>query len=226
MSQPAASTVAALSKPLPAPVPRARRWRLALERLSIYMPAVLMAMLALGSYWLLRSTPPAPEPVAERPPLHDPSDVMRRFSVRTHGPDGHLRTELLGQEARRFTDNGSMEVDQPRIRSFSPEGVLTTAQAARAWTNADQDEYLLQGAAVVVRNEALLPDGQRLERLEFQGEHLRILTKDERVISDQPVLLVRGGNRITAGNLDWSERDRVASLRGRVHAVLAGRKQP
>ena len=70
------------------------------------------------------------------------------------------------------------------------------------------------------------PDGQRLERLEFQGEHLRILTKEERVVSDQPVLLVRGRNRITAGSLDWSERDRVANLRGRVQAVLPGRQPP
>jgi hypothetical protein len=40
------------------------------------------------------------------------------------------------------------------------------------------------------------------------------------------VLLVRGRNRITAGSLDWSERDRVANLRGRVQAVLPGRQPP
>ena len=144
----------------------------------------------------------------------------------THGLDGQLKSELLGQEARRFEDNGSMEVDQPRMRWFSPQGVLTTAQADLARTNADRDDYLLRGHAVVVRNAAQLPDGQRLERLEFQGEHLRILTKEERVVSDQPVLLVRGRNRITAGSLDWSERDRVANLRGRVQAVLPGRQPP
>lgn len=225
MSQPASSATV-LARPSGNPVSRVRRWRLAVERLSIYMPAALMAMLALGSYWLLRSTPPAPEPVAERPLLHDPSDVMRRFSVRTHGLDGQLKSELLGQEARRFEDNGSMEVDQPRMRWFSPQGVLTTAQADLVRTNAERDDYLLRGHAVVVRNAAQLPDGQRLERLEFQGEHLRILTKEERVVSDQPVLLVRGRNRITAGSLDWSERDRVANLRGRVQAVLPGRQPP
>lgn len=166
MSQPASST-AVLARPSANPVSRARRWRLAVERLSIYMPAALMAMLALGSYWLLRSTPPAPEPVAERPLLHDPSDVMRRFSVRTHGLDGQLKSELLGQEARRFEDNGSMEVDQPRMRWFSPQGVLTTAQADLARTNADRDDYLLRGHADVV-------GGQRA------GHHIQICA-DSRV---------------------------------------------
>lgn len=222
MSQPASST-AVLERPSGNPVSRARRWQLAVERLSIYMPAALMAMLALGSYWLLRSTPPAPEPVAERPLLHDPSDVMRRFSVRTHGPDGRLTTEVQGQEARRFADDGSMEVDEARIRSFSPEGVLTTAQARRVWTNAAHDEYRLQGDAVVVRHEAVLPGGQVQERMEFQGEQLQVFTPDERVVSDAPVLLIRGRNRITANALDWTGRDRVANLRGRVRATLPGK---
>ena len=112
------------------------------------------------------------------------------------------------------------------MRWFSPQGVLTTAQADLARTNADRDDYLLRGHAVVVRNAAQLPDGQRLERLEFQGEHLRILTKEERVVSDQPVLLVRGRNRITAGSLDWSERDRVANLRGAYRPSCHGRQPP
>ena len=47
MSQPASSATV-LARPSANPVSRARRWRLAVERLSIYMPAALMAMLALG----------------------------------------------------------------------------------------------------------------------------------------------------------------------------------
>lgn len=209
-----------------APISRGRQWRLAVERLSIYAPVVLMGMLALGSYWLLRATPTTPESTPERAVAHDASDVMRRFSVRTYGPGGQLKTEVFGAEARRFSDDGSMEIDQARIRSFNPDGVLMTAKARRVWTNAGNEEYVLTGDAVVVREAATLPTGQRLDRLEFQGEHLHVFAKEQRVVSDQPVLLIRGNNQVRANQMDWSDKERVAHLTGQVRATLAGRPRP
>jgi lipopolysaccharide export system protein LptC len=113
-----------------------------------------------------------------------------------------------------------MEIDLARIRSFSPEGVLTTASAQRVWTNAAESEYILRGDAVVVRHETTLPSGTKLAPLEFRGDMLRILVDGHRVLSDQPVELLRGADRITANQLDYSDRERVAILTGRVRAQL------
>jgi hypothetical protein len=49
---------------------------------------------------------------------------------------------------------------------------------------------------------------------------LRILVDGHRVLSDQPVELLRGADRITANQLDYSDRERVAILTGRVRAQL------
>jgi hypothetical protein len=45
-------------------------------------------------------------------------------------------------------------------------------------------------------------------------------------VSEQPVVLIRGGNRITANQMDYTEqgRERVAVLTGRVRALLVGRQ--
>ena len=51
-----------------AAAPWGRQLRRGWDRLSIYLPVVLMGLLALGSYWLLRATPEPELPVAERPP--------------------------------------------------------------------------------------------------------------------------------------------------------------
>lgn len=185
------------------------------------MPVALMALLALGSYWLLRATPAATGTSAPRAVEHQPSDVMRGFAVRNHGPDGSLRSEVRGQEARRFIDDGSLEMDHARIRAISDAGVLTTAEADRVWTDADHTQYVLQGNAVVVRHAARLPPAQVLERLEFRGDHLQVFTHERRVVSEQPVLLIRGAHRITAQRLDWADTERVAQLTGRVRALLA-----
>ncbi len=205
---------------------RSHDWRQALERLSIYAPVVLMGLLALGSYWLQRATPATPLPTPERLVAHEASDVMRGFSVRTYGPGGALKTEMFGDEARRFSDDGSTEIDQARIRSFNPDGVLMTAQARRIWTDAANEQYVLTGDAVVVREAATLPAGQHLERLEFRGDHLHVFAKERRVVGKEPVLLIRGNNRVRANQMDWSENTGVANLSGQVHATLAAPKRP
>jgi lipopolysaccharide export system protein LptC len=203
-----------------------RRLWMGVERLSIYLPVLLMALLAAGSYWLLRATPTlqaAPEARVEK---HEPDSIMRRFSVRTYGPGGQLKSEVFGQEARHFADDGSMEIGQARIRSFSPEGVLTTASAHSVWTDATESEYILRGNAVVVRDEATLPSGKKLARLTFQGEFLRVKVDERRVLSDQPVELTRGVDRITANQLDYADREGVAQFTGRVRAQFAGPLTP
>lgn len=213
---------------LPLPASRRRRHVLlrTVERLSVYVPVFLMGLVALASYWLLRSTPEVSAPIAKAAPEHVPTDVMRRFAVRTYGPGGALRTEVFGQEARLFPDDGSMEIDQSRIRSIHPQGVVTTALSQHAWTNAAHDEFVLKGNAVVVREAISLPSGEQLDRLEFQGQHLHVYSAARRVVSEQPVVLIKGGNRITANQMDYTEhqRERVAVLTGRVRAWLVGRK--
>lgn len=196
------------------------------ERMTVYVPVLLMGLLALASYWLLRSTPEAPAPVVKAAPQHIPTDIMRRFAVRTYGPGGALKSEVFGQEARLYPDDGSMEIDHSRIRSINLQGVVTTALAQRAWSNAAHDEFVLKGNAVVVREAAVLPGGERLDRLEFQGQHLHVFSAARRLVSEQPVVLIRGGNRITANQMDYTEqgRERVAVLTGRVRAQLAGRQ--
>jgi lipopolysaccharide export system protein LptC len=193
----------------------ARSWRVAVERLTLYLPVLLMGMLALASYWLLRATPPSPGPATARTEVHHPHHVMRQFSVRTHGAGGALKTEVLGSEARLFPDDGSMEVDNPRVRSFSPDGVLTTLAGEHGWVNKAHDEFVLRRNARVVRQAATLPNGQQLSRLDTH-----------RVLSDEPVVLLRGADRLSGNRLDYNDEQRVAVLTGRVRAQLIARPQP
>lgn len=200
-------------------VPWGRQLRRGWDRLSIYLPVVLMGLLALGSYWLLRATPEPVLPVAERPPQHEPDYFMRGFAVLSFAPDGSLRSEVRGTEARHYPDTNSTEIDQARIRSQQPGSPLTTATAQRVTSNADQTEFVLRGNAVVVREAA----GANRPRLTFQGEHLQVLTDTRRVLSDKPVLLLRGRDQIQANSLDFQDNTGVALLQGRVVATLQAR---
>ena len=203
----------------PTPAPWGYRLRRGWDRLSIYLPIVLMGLLALGSYWLLRATPEPELTSIERPPQHEPDYFMRGFAVRSFAPDGGLRSDVRGAEARHYPDTDSTEIDQARIRTQPPGSTLTTARADRVTSNADQTEYVLRGNAVVVREAA----GANRPRLEFNGEHLRVLTGERRVTSEQPVVLLRGRDQIRANTLDFREATGVALLQGRVQATLQAR---
>jgi lipopolysaccharide export system protein LptC len=190
------------------------------ERLSLYLPVILMGVLALGTYWLVRSTPLLMAPGQEAPVLHEPDYFMHKFSVKSFDGTGRLKSEVLGADARHFPDTDTLEIDGVRIRSFSEEGHLTTATAKRALTNADASEVQLFGDARVVREPVTDKAGQLQPRLEFRGEFLHAFMDTERVKSHMPVELTRGNDRFTADAMDYDNLDRVMQLKGRVKGTL------
>lgn len=131
--------------------PRARWWSHAWDRLSIYLPVLLMGGLALASYWLIRLTPTPEPPAPPRPVSHEPDYFMRDFALRNFNAAGLLEHELKGQELRHYPDTGELEVDGARLLSLHPSGRVSTAQADRLTANANQTEYRLTGNVVLVR---------------------------------------------------------------------------
>lgn len=195
-------------------------WR-AWDRLSIYLPVILMGLMALGTYWLARNTPDFSMPGAQRPLTHDPDYFMRRFSVKNFDADGRLKSEVYGTEARHYPDTDTMEVDQPRVRAFNKDGVLTVATAQRALSNGDGSEVQLIGDAVVTR-ETQAPASA--PKLEIRGEFLHLFVQTERVRSHKPVVLKRGDDQFAADQLDYDNLDRVLEMRGRVRGQIAPRR--
>src|SRR5690606_2026312 len=114
-----------------------RGWLRTWDRVSVYLPVILMGLLALGTYWLARNTPAISPPAAAAAPTHDPDYFMRRFSVKSFDPTGRLKSEVQGVEARHYPDTDTLEIDQPHIRAYNPQGLLTVATARRALSNSD-----------------------------------------------------------------------------------------
>lgn len=194
--------------------------RLAWDRLSIYLPLVLMGVLLLGTYWLVRSTPLFEPDAPEETQRRDPDYMMERFSIKTFDGDGRLKSEVYGEQARHYPHTDTLEIDQVRIRSYNQRGFMTVATAKRALANNDATEVQLMGNARVVREATVDRSGAALPRVSFSGEFLHAFLNDERIKSHKPVELERGGDRITADSLDYSNFDQVMEMRGRVRGTL------
>ena len=95
-----------------------------LDTLSSYLSLLLMALLALGSWWLVKNTPIVEVPRTTAPPTHEPDYTMRRFQVQRFTQQGTLRAQIEGEELRHFPDTDTFEIDNPKVRTWSDDGKL------------------------------------------------------------------------------------------------------
>jgi len=205
-----------------APLSMVMRVRRVFDRLAVYLPLLLMGLMAMSTYWLVRNTPLMVEAEEEAPLRHVPDYYMRDFSVKVFAEDGRLKSEMVGIEGRHYPDTDTLEVDQPRIRVLGTEGRVTTAIAARGLINADGTEAQLFDKAVVVREANTSAQGVVTPRSELHSDFLHFFADTEQVRSHLPVLLVRGaGDRFTSQEgIDYDNLGRVMQLTGRVRGTL------
>jgi len=195
------------------------------DHMAVYLPIVLMGVMAMATYWLVRNTPLGSETELEAAPRHVPDYFMRDFSVKVFDAQGKLKSEVVGTEGRHYPDTDTLEIDQIRIRAYSAEGRLTTAQSARGLINADGSEAQLFGKAVIVREAIQTAQGITLPRSELRSEFLHLFANTEMVRTHLPVELMRGArDRFTAERMTYDNLDRTLLLSGRVRGSLAARQ--
>lgn len=190
------------------------------DQVSIYLPIVLMGALALGTYWLVRNSPVFSTQEAAKTAKHEVDYFMRRFTIKSFGETGQLKSEIDGVEGRHYPDSDTMEIDQPRILSISDAGRPVLSSGNRALSNGDGSEVQLFGNARVVREAVAGNDGKVLPRLEFQGEFLHAFANEELVKSHLPVTLIRGADQFTGNTFVYNNLTGIAELKGRVRGKL------
>jgi lipopolysaccharide export system protein LptC len=191
------------------------------DRFLLSLPVVLMSVLALGSYWLVRTTPPPLVPAQVVTATHTPDYFMEKFSVKSFDPQGSLHAEVMGAAARHYPDTRWIDIDAIALRSVDAKGRSSQASATRGRTNDEASEVQLIGKAVIVREAQRPAQLGSSPRMELRGELLQVLVKRELVRSPLPVELHYGAHHFTADALDYDNLTQVAQLTGRVRATLA-----
>jgi lipopolysaccharide export system protein LptC len=186
-----------------------------LDLVSAYLPLLMMALLASGTWWLVRNAPGVEAPQAAVAPRHEADYVMTTFVVQRFGSDGTLRTQIEGQRLRHFPDNDTIEVDDARIRAIGNDGVVTLANARKALANGDGSEVQLLGDAHIVR-----PAQGKEEQIEFRSDFLHAFRNIERVRSHLPVVVTQGRSVIRAQGMEYDNLARVVDLKGHTSATF------
>jgi len=196
-----------------------RLWQL----VSLYVPLVLVAVLAAGVYWLVENTPVPPQPAMDRSKRLDPDYFMRGVSLQKFHADGTPMARLWGDEARHYPSTGALEIDRPRVHAVGETGQVLVATAQSGHSNADYSELKLHGDARIVRQ----ADAGCLQwpRLELRSDFLHVYVNEQRVVTDRPAELLRDDARISANRLELDHRAGTARFDGKVRTHLPAQAQ-
>ena len=185
---------------------------------------MLMAVLALGSYWLVRTTPPIEATPAPALRSHTPDYLMYGFSIASFDTTGRLRSVVKGTQARHYPDTQWTEIDAIHIRSFDTQGRITNASALRGLTNEDGSEVQLLGNALVVRDADPSTRPDPTPRMQYKSEFLHAFIDTEIVKSHLPVEIERGDDHFSGNTMDFDNIAQTLKLEGRVRGTLVPKK--
>lgn len=126
-------------------VSRLRRYaRSVWERFLLYFPLITMSILALGTYWLVRTTPPSAPATPPRPVRHEVDYFLNDFSVKTFDAAGRVRTEVHGAKALHYADSEWLEVEAIELHRFDEQGQRSTVRADKGLVS-EHEQAVLTG---------------------------------------------------------------------------------
>ena len=212
----APSRAAAPSAPLP------WIWR-AQALLSGYLPLLLMAFLASGTWWVVKNTPTADGPTEAQPLRHAPDYQMQGFELERVGANGLLRVRIEGTQMRHYPDTDTVEIDGIRMRALGDDGSVTLATARSAVSNGDGSEVQLIGGVQLQRFQAETAGKNKGEpratpQLQVSGEFLLALVNQEQMRSHLPVQISYAGGEVHAQSFEYDHLHGQLSFNARTTA--------
>ncbi len=190
-------------------------WRVR-EALSAYLPLLLMALLAVGTAWLVKHTPGAPVAASDASARSEPDYTMEDFAIVRFAPDGHASMRIEGQRLRHYPDTDRIEIEGVRIHAVGDDGRITDALAKRALANGDASELQLIGGAQVRSR----PGQGSTDVLEIDSEFLHAFLRFETLRSHLPVRVLHGASQVRANGIELDNLHQQMQLAGPVQLRL------
>ena len=198
-------------------------FRRVLDRLALYLPAILMAVFALGSWWLVRSLPSFFNETAAPAVRHQPDYFLQNFSVKSFDSQGRLMRELSGEHAQHFPDTDTLDIQKVQLRGHSQEGQHVNAVADQALAKGDGTQVTLVGNVHISQPASTSPNGPR-PATEMRSQEIKAFVKEERLVSEVPVEVRRGQDLFTAEKMQMNSKTGEYELSGRVRGLVQAAK--
>ena len=186
-----------------------------LDKLSVYLPMIVMALLASGSWWLVRSAPELLMPAVNKAVREEPDYRLENFTVKSFDVRGRMTREVSGDKAQHYPASETLDIEQIRIYAENETGKILNARSRQGIATDDGKQVTLIGDASAIRQAF-----DTSPQLELRGQRLVALPDDDRVVSSDPVQITRDRDVFTAQTMDFNTNTGEYLLKGRVRGTL------
>ena len=187
-----------------------------IDKVTLSLPLIVLGLLAMGSWWLVRSMPELLIATTASTVRQEPDYTLENFSFRSFDATGRMTHELHGEQAKHYPASDELDIQKVRIVSISETGSRINAQALQGIATGDGNQVTLIGEVQAIR-----PAFGASPRLELHGERLLALVKEHRLLSSEPVRIVRDQDVFTGNSMNFNSDSGEYILQGRVRGLLA-----
>lgn len=181
----------------------AHRWRL--------LATILIGtFLAFGSFWLLQVMNRSDADIGASADLKEPDYIVEKFSFVRMTPEGKPRYLFYGAKLTHIPLDDASDVVQPIMQNMAPGEAPMTMTAKRARIYHAQNKVDLLGQVDINRPPSAISQGMRIKT-----EALTVFPDEERMQSDQKVLVTLGAATITGNGMRANNASRQLDFTGR-----------
>lgn len=185
------------------------------ERLIRWSPLILLALLAVLTFWLDRKVQPSGR-AADGATRHDPDFIIEGFSAVQMNPDGTRRYALSANRMVHYPDDNSTQLEAPRLIYYDYARAPVTVRSDTADATEGGDHVYFHGDVQVVRSAY-----DKNPELGLFTSYLHVVPDRDFAETDKPVRLVEGKSTASSVGLEFDNRTRQIRLLSEVKANYA-----
>jgi lipopolysaccharide export system protein LptC len=202
-------------------------WRQLGHRLQSLLPATLLGLLVLVTYWLQQNSPILSEALPENRSSTKPDAYFYQFRIVGFDAQGQWLMQVSGKQARHMAHQDTYDIEQPRMIKRTEVGdAPMRLHAERALASDDGMRLELFGQAQIEQEAHIDKRGEKRQAQEIRSEYLLLDEHRHSVETHLPVTLTRGTDTFSANHMLAFTQSQQLQLDGRVRGTLAPRLAP
>ncbi len=159
------------------------------NRFRVVALLVLTAALALGSFWMLEVMRRSAGPDAAGGNRNDPDYYVENFQFVRVSNAGQAQYSISGQRLTHFPADDMHKVDQPVVKSLTPERPTMHATSDTATVDRVGSKIHMHGDVHLDRAAT-----RNKERLQLESDYLLLRTEEDIMQTDKPVRITQGSS--------------------------------
>lgn len=197
------------------------RRRAFVDRLVAWSPALLLAGLAVLTYWLdAQIQPPAPRVDGSK--RHEPDLFLEDFRAQSFDAQGVLRESLSAKRAEHFPDDGSTLLVDPKLLLTQSGRPAMSVTADSGVVAGDRDSGEFEGNVRVIREAVPASSGERASGpVTLTTDSLHVQTREQRVQTRSAVTIEEPRGIIRGRGLTYDNKTHILHIDSNVAGSFA-----